>query len=103
MAIYTDIKFLPIDVSVDGFTDAMEIPLNERITINPGATNITGSPMYTLQCSGDKINWFDYSTESTDVPYDDSVEFYIPFRFKFMRFKITASASSGSLYFIVNF
>jgi len=102
MSVYTNIKFQPVSVAVNGFSETKEIPLNDRITITSGVISITGSPTYTLQCSSDKINWFDYSVESTNVAYDDSIEFYIPYRFRFMRFKITASASSGSIYFYVS-
>jgi hypothetical protein len=63
---------------------------------------VGGTPKFSLEASVDNVNWYNYSTESTDVPTTDFASGDC-IQWAFMRIKhIPNSASEGATKYMIN-
>jgi hypothetical protein len=83
-----------VDATVDFTTDAYDFDYSHDWSTSISETGVVGSPTYTIECSNDKVKWYEYNSASTAVALADAVA-DDRFSFSYMRLIYSANGTSA--------
>ena len=95
----------PLDLKTSQKSSEVFINSSGPLSIQPVVNNLCGAPTYTLEVSNDKINFLNYSDESTDLSLEDAIQInYIKIPWQYMRISVSSVlGDSGIANFIFSY